>query len=355
MTEATTDRGMIVPDVRSLARVTRSVVGYALVTVFMIISPLVIRVPLVFFVPAALISCTLRNGRKATVIAVLLASALLAAVSLGVGPAQASGLGAWEMTNFLWLLFTIGIPSLIISTLVRKGVPFGPVVLAGTGASAAGLILVELLMRAVAGFSPYQALVATFRESATVVFAKYREMQVPEETIHTMRTLWDKMAAGYMPAMLLVPTVMMFVLSLVMLSRLPAWRDHVLSRQDAESERLRSGPYLFRNLTLPDWLIVAFLAGGVSPLLTGVAQKAGGNLLAVVGFLYLLQGLAVFRSMLVTIGAGFVGVMIAYTTLALLTLSGIAPLLLAIAGLFDSFFDFRHFKRKDDSNESHID
>jgi hypothetical protein len=163
------------------------------------------------------------------------------------------------------------------------------------------------------------------------------------------------MAAGYVPAMLLIPTVMMFVLSLVMLSRLPAWRDYVLSRQDAESERLRSSPYLFRNLTLPDWLIVAFLIGGLSPLLTGVAQRAGGNLLAVVGFLYLLQGLAVFRSMLVTIGAGFIGVMIAYTTLALLTLSGIAPLLLAIAGLFDSFFDFRHFKRKDDSNESHID
>ena len=39
-----------------------------------------------------------------------------------------------------------------------------------------------------------------------------------------------------------------------------------------------------------------------------------------------------------------------------LTYREIAPLLLSMAGLFDSFFDFRHFmKRKDDSDESHSD
>jgi hypothetical protein len=31
----------------------------------------------------------------------------------------------------------------------------------------------------------------------------------------------------------------------------------------------------------------------------------------------------------------------------------VGPVLLAIAGLFDSFFDFRHFNRKDSSDESH--
>ena len=40
----------------------------------------------------------------------------------------------------------------------------------------------------------------------------------------------------------------------------------------------------------------------------------------------------------------------------LLTLTGVGPLLLGLAGLFDPFFDFRHFKkRKDDSHESHSD
>jgi len=46
---------------------------------------------------------------------------------------------------------------------------------------------------------------------------------------------------------------------------------------------------------------------------------------------------------------------IAYGVLLLLTAAG-SPLLLALAGLFDPFFDFRHFtKRKDDSDESHFD
>ena len=70
-------------------------------------------------------------------------------------------------------------------------------------------------------------------------------------------------------------------------------------------------------------------------------------------FLYLLQGLAIFRALLVAVGAGFGGVMFGYLLLGLLTITGIAPFLLSIAGLFDSFFDFRHFRRKDHSDESH--
>jgi hypothetical protein len=84
-------------------------------------------------------------------------------------------------------------------------------------------------------------------------------------------------------------------------------------------------------------------------------QRIGANILAVVTFLYLLQGLAIVRSLLAAAGAGFVGVTFAYLMLGLLTLTGIGPLLLSIAGLFDSFFDFRKFKRKDHSDESHLD
>ena len=54
-------------------------------------------------------------------------------------------------------------------------------------------------------------------------------------------------------------------------------------------------------------------------------------------------------------GDEFAGVTFAYLMLGLLTLTGIGPLLLSIAGLFDSFFDFRKFKRKDHSDESHLD
>jgi hypothetical protein len=68
-----------------------------------------------------------------------------------------------------------------------------------------------------------------------------------------------------------------------------------------------------------------------------------------------LQGLAIFRSFLVATGAGLAGVLFAYVILGVLTLTGIAPLLLSITGLFDSFFDFRKFNRKDHSDESHSD
>jgi hypothetical protein len=86
-------------------------------------------------------------------------------------------------------------------------------------------------------------------------------------------------------------------------------------------------------------------------------QKAAANTLAVVVFLYILQGLAIFRFMLVAVGAGVTGTLLAWTLLGFLTLAGgVGPLLLGVAGLFDPFFDFRHFKkRKDDSDESHSD
>ena len=160
-------------------------------------------------------------------------------------------------------------------------------------------------------------------------------------------------SASYcLPAFLLIDVAIVFVLSLVMLGRLRAWREFARARRRG---RWRA-PYLFRNLSLPEWLLFAFVIGGLSPLATGMLQQVGANVLAVVAFLYLLQGLAIFRSLLVAARArDSSGRCSPGLLLGLLTLTGIAPLLLSIAGLFDSFFDFRHFKRKDHSDESHSD
>src|SRR5581483_2128602 len=102
---------------------------------------------------------------------------------------------------------------------------------------------------------------------------------------------------------------------------------------------------LFRNLSLPDWLLFAFVIGGLSPLATGLPQRVAANVLALVAFLYLLQGFAIFRWFLVAAGAGFFGALFAYVILGVLTATGIAPLLLSITVLFDSLFDFRKFNR----------
>jgi hypothetical protein len=85
-------------------------------------------------------------------------------------------------------------------------------------------------------------------------------------------------------------------------------------------------------------------------------QKVAANTLTVAVFLYVLQGLAIFRYLLIAMGAGMAGKMLGWLLLVFLTLTGVGPLLLGLAGLFDPFFDFRHFKkRKDDSHESHSD
>ena len=97
------------------------------------------------------------------------------------------------------------------------------------------------------------------------------------------------------------------------------------------------------------------VAGGLTPILSGMLQKIAANILAVVTFLYFIQGLAIFRAVIAGIGAGFAGTMFGYLMLGFLMLTGIAPILLSLAGLFDSFFNFRHYKRKDDSHEGHTD
>lgn len=347
MTEAINDRSAALPPpVRSNGRTALSVAAYALSTAFMFISPLV---P---FVPAALLNCAFRNGRRAAWIALLGAASILVAASrISQNPQAAAG----ETANILAFVLAVGTPTLLIFSMVREGRSFGRVLVTGVATSGIGLVATEAIMRLSAAYSPYQALVANFRENSRAWLGAYRSAKVPEDALLMMKRWSEVMAARFIPSLLLAPAALMFVLSLVMLSRLPAWREFVASRNPLDFTRLASGPYLFRNLALPEWLLFAFVAGGISPLLSGVMQTIGENVLAVVGFLYFLQGLAVFRSVLFTIGAKFFGVMIAYLTLAMLTISGIGPLILGIAGLFDSFFDFRHFNRKDDSHESHID
>ena len=59
-------------------------------------------------------------------------------------------------------------------------------------------------------------------------------------------------------------------------------------------------------------------------------------------------------SMLLGIGAGVLGTVFGWGMLVITM--PFSLLALAVTGLFDSFFDFRHYKkRKDDSHESHSD
>ena len=330
------------PD-RSFGRVVRSVVGYALAIALMIVTPIVV------FVPAALFHCALRNGRRAAwatfALAFALGGAYVATVS---SPAELYM--AW--TYLAAVGVAIAVPSLVVLPLVERGEAFGRVLAFLLLGSALGLALTEIGSRTLLGFSPYAAQLQQAKVSNAGVVQLYRANHAGPDMVRFAEK-WSDYSLFVLPGSMLIVISLVFILSLMMLGRLPAWRNWVARRGDPAM----GGVYYFRNLALPDWLLFAFILGGLTPLATGMFQKVAANTLAVVVFLYILQGLAIFRFMLVAVSAGITGTLLAWTLLGFLTLAGgVGPLLLGVAGLFDPFFDFRHFKkRKDDSHESHSD
>ena len=335
-------------DGRRFGAVARSVAGYTLVLALMFSTPLFV------FIPAALLYCGIRNGRTAAWVTLALGAIVAAALAfVAVPAAQLSPTevrGHWS--DFTALILAVGIPALLVLPRVEREEAFGRVLMLALVASVAGMFVTEASMRLAAGFSPFAEEVRLFQESSAVMAKAYQSSGMPADAVNAavgfVHKTTDVLVYCLTGAFLVLVSVM-FTLSLMMVGRLRAWRTFVRTRQ------ITGTPYLFRKLSLPDWLLFAFVLAGLSPLATGVLRHIGANVLAIVIFLYLLQGLAIFRSLLATVGAGFIGVMFAYAMLLFLTMTGIAPLLLSIAGLFDSFFDFRHFNRKDDSNESHID
>jgi hypothetical protein len=325
---------------RSFARVTLSVLGYALLMAVMFFTPLNV------FVPAAIFACGVRNGKTATIAPVVFAaltylSVHTAAVNIvHIPPADAMLDLAWLFT----LIAAISLPSFIALPLVERGEEFGPVLITSTIASVAGYIATEWIMRRLYGFSALHEL--TTRSSQT-----FLTWGVTQSDIDKMRP-----ALVVLPSVMMAVTVVCFVLSLVMYGRLKAWRDLITRRRIPDAEIAVAPPqYLFRHLSLPDWFLFAFVLCGVTPLVSGVYQKVMLNVLVMVVFLYVLQGLAIFRWFLVALDLGVGGVMFAFLILGLLSTPRlfVSPYLLGIAGLFDAFFDFRHLRRKDSPDESH--
>jgi hypothetical protein len=329
---------------RTLGRWLRTVAGYAILIAVMLVSPLFV------FLPAALFHCIVRNGRRMTWAALFIGTgvagvlALVGANSPGVTQAEANT----SLAYLVALVLAVALPSMAVAPMVERAESFGRVLLTAVLISVIGLAATEISLRAVAGFSPFADQIVEAQQDSVKILTTFQAAGVPSDVMTTLRR-WADLRIFCLPAFLLISVVIVFVLSIVLFGRLRSWRA-LLERRDVEVS-----PFLFRNLSLPEWLLFAFVIGGLSPLASGLPQRIGANLLAVVGFLYLLQGLAIFRSFLVAAGAGVAGVFFAYVLLGILTITGIAPLLLSIAGLFDSFFDFRKFNRKDHTDESNFD
>ncbi|HYI08410.1 MAG TPA: DUF2232 domain-containing protein [Thermoanaerobaculia bacterium] len=331
------------PD-RPLGRQMRSIAAHALLTTMMIVTELLV------FIPAALFHCALRNGRRA--------AWATAAVAFGVASLYAAAIPSTQpdavklfWAGLLSIGLTVALPALAALPLVEQGAKFGRLVALLLLGSVAGMVATEALSRSVLSISPYTLQVAQSKVNNAQFVQFYRTNGAPPEALRMMER-WATYSTTLLPAVMLVLLTLIFVLSLLMLGRLKAWREHAARRGDGDA----LGVYLFRNFALPEWVLFAFVLGGVAPLASGLLHQVAANTLFIVAFLYFLQGLAIFRFVLLAMGAGFAGTMLGWLLLVFLTLTGVGPVLLALAGLFDPFFDFRNFKkRKDDSHESHSD
>jgi hypothetical protein len=321
---------------RPFGRLARSVAGYSLLTGLLFVTPLVY-----VFVPVALFQCAFRNGRRAAWLVLLLATGLaaLSIFQMAQSPLLQPDIVKMRYAELLALVLAVGLQALAAQPLVERGETFGRVLMFTTIGGAVGLFFTEFLMRTVAAFSPFGFYLSTLRQWAALA-AKQPGMAAYAQMLEKSLAF-----TIILPASFLAVVIGIFVISLVIFARIDAWRNG--------GERSRV--YLFRNLSLPDWLLFAFVIGGITPLMNGTLRLVTANVLAVVTFLYFVQGLAIFRSMLASMGMSPAGVMIAFLFMGLLVFFIAAWLLLSIAGLFDSFFDFRHFKRKDDSHEGHSD
>jgi hypothetical protein len=342
MTETSTlqQDPVTLPD-RPFGRVAVSVAGYALLLSLMLVSPLFV------FVPAAIFHSAIRNGRAATIAATAIAAVAGWVVAMQTSPGTSHADLMMGYAYVIALIAAVALPSLIVQPRVQRREPFGRILMIAVVLAMLGLTATEAGMRAAMNFSPGREQVIRVNQMADQFVAAYQKSGAPADVISALRAS-TKLAVLCAPGFLLAEIAVVFVLSLVMFGRLRAWRQFVAQREAG----LATAPmYLFRSLSLPEWLLFAFVFGGIAPLTSGMLQSISANVLAVTVFLYLLQGLAIFRALLIAVGAGPIGVIFAWGMVALML--PIAMVLLSIAGLFDSFFDFRKFKRKDHPDESH--
>jgi hypothetical protein len=288
--------------------------------------------------PAVFITAGLRNGWRGFLGA-------LAGASLIIGSFAAvlpSTFQKAEIADAVRLVLEVGLASGVALALVRRRSSGGKVVLAALGASAVGFVASELVMRAAADFSIYSTILGELQRMSGEFL---KELQSKGSTAHDLE-LWKRgfqaVSGRFAPAVLLCTTALSFVASLTVVPRVA---------YDVPGSEV----YLFRRFALPEWLLVVFVVVGLSPALQEPFRTIGFNALAVVVFLYVLQALAIYRSVLARLPIGLFGLIAAFAFIFLL-MGAVLPLaLLALAGLFDPFFDFRNLHRKEQSDESDSD
>ncbi|MFA6954830.1 MAG: DUF2232 domain-containing protein [Thermoanaerobaculia bacterium] len=311
----------------------RTAVGIA---VHALLVSLTVLPPLTLFVPAIVLSAAFRYGQRAArLVLVVTVTVMLLGSLAGGSEASLAGFTAAGL-----LVFQIGFPALLLAQHAERRIPSGQAFLATFGMALLGVVVVEGIMRIAWGHSPYAGFVA----EAGSVFDQAIAMnaQLPKEYLGMMRKVGDVIVASFLPAVITANTAIMFLVGVVMIPR--------LKRGDPEAVQ-----YKLRFFALPDWVLLAFIVSGLSPFAEGQLRTAGLNVLAIVALLYWVQGLAVVRMLMSRSPVGFLASAPAFVLLGLVSFNLVGMAVLFLTGLFDSFFDFRNLKRKEDSDESDLD
>lgn len=313
----------------------RAGMGIALHAVLAVLA--VIVPPFQLLVPAILLSAGIRYGSRAAAITLAIAVAI---VFLGAGGAESPDARFSAIAAASLLLFQMGIPAMALLRLSELRAGGGPALLGSLGIAIIGVMIVETGLSSLFGYSPYRALSIEARALFDQVIAM--NSGLPSDSRAAMERMGEVIAGTFLPAVIVCNTALMLLCSMVFVPR--------FKRGDEAAEAFR-----LRNLRLPDLLAVGFVVSGLSPFATGVLRDVGLNVLAVVIFLYWLQGLAVVRMILTRSTVRFLSTVPVFLLLAVLAFNWLGIAALALTGLFDSFFDFRKNKRKEDSDESDLD
>src|SRR5258706_5389504 len=182
---------------RSFGKQVRSMAGYTLVTALMFVSPLFV------FIPASLLHCGIRMGRRAAWLLLVLSTA---AAALLIYPAAASSTAAEASASYgflLGLFLAVAVPGLAVLPMVERGEKFGRVLLYALVMSIVGLAVTELTMRVFANFSPYAAQVTEARQTAAKLVAGYAKAGFPADAVAFLRK-WLDIVSYCLPAFLLI-------------------------------------------------------------------------------------------------------------------------------------------------------
>jgi uncharacterized protein YybS (DUF2232 family) len=246
------------------------------------------------------------------------------------------------LAGFPYIIFfgiELGLLGLVISEIYRRELTFGLTVFVGTGLMLCIGAVMLLLVGLPKGMSPMDLTLTYFQENISGAIEAYRETGLEPEKLQQLeefgKLLTDILSKVY-PALLVIGTGFVVWLNIV-LSR-PLFTLKALKYPDFEPmDRWRA----------PEFMVWGFIASGFALFLptTGI-KLLGINALLVMGVIYAFHG---FSIVLFFLNKYRVPPWIRFVVYVMIVFQQLFLLILAMAGLFDQWFDFRKIYKRQTS------